>query len=187
MPRLAAFTREHPFVDLRLLTHNNAVNQAADGLDFAIRFGDGAWHGTEADALVATPLAPLCSVDVAHRLRNPADLLGETLLRSYRADEWPRWFAAAGQPAPVLHGPVFDSSIAMAAAAMQGLGVALLPVAMFGTELAQRRLARPFATELALGQYWLTRLKAKPLTDAMRAFRDWALAEARALHGVQRK
>ena len=40
LPRLDAFRREHPFVDLRLMTHNNKVDLAGDGLDFAIRFGN---------------------------------------------------------------------------------------------------------------------------------------------------
>src|SRR5450830_396137 len=95
MPRLADFTRDHPFVDLRLMTHNNRVNLAGEGLDFAIRFGDGSWHGTQADPLQEAPLTPVCSPTIAHRLHTPADLLNETLLRSYRADEWPSWFSAA--------------------------------------------------------------------------------------------
>lgn len=44
LPRLRAFHESHPFVDLRLLTHNNRVDLAGEGLDCAIRFGDGAWQ-----------------------------------------------------------------------------------------------------------------------------------------------
>lgn len=32
MPRLAAFRTAHPFIDLRVLTHNNLVNLSADGM-----------------------------------------------------------------------------------------------------------------------------------------------------------
>ena len=46
MPRLAAFRTAHPFIDLRVLTHNNLVNLSADGMDFAIRFGEGLWPAT---------------------------------------------------------------------------------------------------------------------------------------------
>src|SRR3954468_13567242 len=96
LPRLAAFRRDHPFIDLRLLTNNNRVDLAAEGLDCAIRFGDGAWHGTEAEPLLEAPLSPVCAPALARRLRTPATLADETLLRSYRADEWARWCAAAG-------------------------------------------------------------------------------------------
>jgi LysR family transcriptional regulator of beta-lactamase len=178
LPRLADFRAQHPFVDLRLMTNNNRVDLAGEGLDLAIRFGDGAWHGTEATALLAAPFTPLCAPALARRLRQPADLARETLLRSYRADEWPRWFAGAELPAPAIRGFVFDSSLAMAEAAGQGAGVALLPARMFEHHLREGRLARPFAAEVTLGAYWLTRLKSRPETAAMAAFRTWLTARA---------
>jgi LysR family transcriptional regulator of beta-lactamase len=109
LPRVPQFAAANAFVDLRLTTNNNRVDIAEEGLDFAIRFGDGAWHGTDAVPLMAAPLTPLCSPETAARLADPSYLLGETLLRSYRSDEWPAWLEAAGVPAPPLTGPVFDS------------------------------------------------------------------------------
>jgi LysR family transcriptional regulator of beta-lactamase len=173
LPRLADFQSAHPFVDLRLLTHNNRVDIAAEGLDFAIRFGDGAWHGTEAMQLMAAPFTPLCTPAVAAMLAEPADLARRILLRSYRADDWPRWFAAAGAPVPPIRGPVFDSSWVMIEAALQGAGVALAPPAMFERELTEGVLVRPFAAEVDVGSYWLTWLKSKTPTGAMRAFKSW--------------
>jgi LysR family transcriptional regulator, regulator of gene expression of beta-lactamase len=174
--RLPEFSAAHPFVDLRLMTNNNRVDLAGEGLDYAIRFGDGAWHGTEALRLFSAPFSPLCALDVAQRLRQPADLGRETLLRSYRVDEWARWYTAAGLPARVIRGFLFDSSLAMAEAAVQGAGVALLPVCMFERDLRQERLVQPFPIEVTLGAYWLTRLQSRAETRAMRAFRDWLLA-----------
>jgi LysR family transcriptional regulator of beta-lactamase len=179
LPRLPDFARLHPEVDLRLLTNNNRVDLAGEGLDLAIRFGAGAWHGCEATALIDAPLTPLCAPAVAARLESTADLARGTLLRSYRADEWPLWFAAAGCPAPRIRGPVFDSSPVMAAAAAAGAGVALLPAAMFARELATEILVRPFETELHAGGYWLTRLHSRAETAAMRAFRAWILETCR--------
>lgn len=179
IPRLRAFQQAHSFVDLRLFTNNNRVDIAGEGLDYAIRFGDGAWHATESQPLMAAPLSPLCSADLAPTLREPRDLDGQTLLRSYRPDEWVQWFAAAGTPCPLLRGAVFDSSLTMAEAAAQGAGVALLPVRMFSRELQQGRLVRPFDVEIGKGRYWLTRLHSRPVTAAMAAFRDW-LADAAA-------
>ena len=178
LARLPAFRAAHPFIDLRLLTNNNRVDLAGEGLDAAIRFGDGAWHGTEAMRLFAAPLSPLCAPHIAARLLQPADLLGQVLLRSYRIDEWERWFAAVGLAAPAVRGFVFDSSLTMAAAAAQGAGVALLPARMFGHELAQGALVRPFAAEVALGAYWLTRLQSRPETAALGAFRAWLAEQA---------
>ncbi|MCT9812200.1 LysR family transcriptional regulator [Acidovorax sp. Be4] len=178
IPRLRDFQQLHPFVDFRLFTHNNRVDMAGEGLDYAIRFGDGAWHGTEAQALLAAPLSPMCTPALGAALHTPADLAGQVLLRSYRADEWVDWFAAAATPCPMLRGAVFDSSLTMAEAAAQGAGIALLPVRMFARELQQGRLVRPFEAEISNGRYWLTRLKSRPVTPAMQAFNAWLVQAA---------
>ncbi len=178
LPRLPRFERAHPGVDLRLSTHNNRVDLAGEGLDGAIRFGGGAWHGTRAVRVLEAPLAPVCAPALARRLRTRADVAAQVLLRSYRADEWPRWFAAAGVPAPSpLRGPVFDTSLAMAQAALQGVGVALLPVRLFESELRAERLVQPFATSVSLGAYWLTSLQSRPPSPALLAFSEWLQAE----------
>ena len=175
LPRLKAFQKQHPFIDVRVSTNNNRVDMAAEGLDFAIRFGQGSWHGTDAFRLFEAPLSPLCTPKLAETLKTPADLMESTLLRSYRADEWSNWFAAAGvtPAAQVNAGIVFDTSLGMMEAALQGLGVALAPPSMFSRHLASGAIIQPFPVTISLGSYWLTRLQSKPPTPAMQAFSDW--------------
>ncbi|THD81268.1 MAG: transcriptional regulator GcvA [Phenylobacterium sp.] len=178
LPRLAAFQEAHPLIELRLLTHNNKVDLAAEGLDLAIRFGDGAWHGVRAEQILTAPLTPLCTPRLAARLESPQDLASLPLLRSYRSQEWPAWFAAVGLEAPRLSGPVFDSLSLMIQAAAMGAGVALGPPSLFGRELHARELVQPFPVTVEVGSYWLTSLTSRPLTPAMEAFRAWCQAPA---------
>ncbi|MFB0690401.1 LysR substrate-binding domain-containing protein [Agrobacterium pusense] len=175
LPRLQAFQKRHPFIDVRVSTNNNRVDMAAEGLDFAIRFGQGSWHGTDAFRLFDAPLSPLCTPKLAETLKATADLMEATLLRSYRADEWSSWFAAAGvtPAAQVNAGIVFDTSLGMMEAALQGLGVALAPPSMFSRHLASGAVVQPFPVTISLGSYWLTRLQSKPPTPAMQVFSDW--------------
>ncbi|QCP52842.1 LysR family transcriptional regulator [Trinickia violacea] len=178
MPRLKRFREQHPFVELRLLTNNNLVDLAAEGLDVAIRFGDGVWPATHNVLLLDAPLNVLCTPRIAKRLAVPSDLAREILLRSYRADEWDKWFEAAGlEPWPV-NGPVFDSSRLMVEAAVQSAGIALAPPRMFVRELQTGLLACPFDTEVKTGSYWLTWLKSRRMSPAMQVFRNWILDEA---------
>ncbi|MEG0859873.1 MAG: LysR family transcriptional regulator [Pseudomonas sp.] len=175
LPRLADFQARHPYIDLRLSTNNNRVDVAAEGLDYAIRFGSGAWHGIEAVPLFEAPLSVLCTPQIAAQLQSPADLLQQTLLRSYRTDEWTEWFIAAGvtgavQPARTV---VFDSSLGMMEAAQQGVGVALAPPLMFERLLASDAIRQPFAVSISTGSYWLTRLQSRAETTAMLAFKAW--------------
>ena len=180
LPRLASFEAEHPLIDLRVKTHNNKVDLIAEGLDCAIQFGDGLWPGLEAMELVGGDLTPLCSPRIARQLRRPADLARVPLLRSYRSDEWPQWFAAAATEATTATGPMFDSSIAMVAAAERSFGVALAPAAMFAPELSSRRLVQPFEVTVSVGAYFLTRPRSRPLGEPAQAFIAWCSNEASA-------
>lgn len=175
LPRLADFHSRYPLIDLRLSTHNNRVDVAAEGLDYAIRFGAGAWHGTDACPLLEAPLTVLCVPQLAEQLRSPADVLKHTLLRSYRADEWNLWFQAAGLPSDtrVPRSVVFDSSLAMMEAALQGAGVALAPALMFSRQLESDVIRQPFEVGITTGSYWLTRLQSRAETSAMVAFKGW--------------
>lgn len=177
--RLPTFEALHPGISIRLFTNNNRVDIAREGLDLAIRYGDGRWPGLIARPLMQTPLTPLCAPAMAGQLETPAALAGQVLLRSYRADEWPIWFREADVPLPGPDGPVFDSSIAMAELAANNQGIALLPHRMFKTPLADGRLARPFDIEITTGRYWVTRLSTKEASSATRAFEAWLADAAR--------
>lgn len=180
IPRLNQFQQLQPHIDLRLLTNNNRVDLAGEGLDAAVRFGDGAWHGTHAQILLRAPLSPMCTPALAQQLREPADLARQSLLRSYRGHEWEGWFAGLAQTAPLARGAMFDSSLTLAEAAAQGAGVALLPTRMFEHMLQQGRLVRPFAHEVDTGAYWLTHLKSRPASGALQIFRQWLMAQLQA-------
>ncbi len=179
LPRLQKFYQKFPHIELQISTNNNRIDIAAEGLDYAIRFGTGAWHGTSALYLCDSPLTVLCTPDIAATLKQPADLLKFTLLRSYRRDEWTAWLQQAGGPQlppthPVM---VFDSSVTMLEAAQAGIGVAIAPARMFSRLLQNGAIERPFSTEISLGSYWLTRLQSKVETSAMREFAQWLSAE----------
>jgi LysR family transcriptional regulator of beta-lactamase len=105
LAHLPAFEAEHPGIQLRLLTHNNRVDLLAEGLDAAIRFGDGAWRSEAAQALMPAPLSPLCSARTAAGLREPTDLRGALRLRSFRSTDWDAWGQAVGVELPPARGP----------------------------------------------------------------------------------
>lgn len=130
--------------------------------------------------LLRAPLSPMCTPALAQQLREPADLARQSLLRSYRSQEWEGWFAGLEQTAPLARGAMFDSSLTLAEAAAQGAGIALLPTRMFEHMLQQGRLVRPFAHEVDTGAYWLTHLKSRPASGALQIFRQWLIAQLQA-------
>lgn len=63
------------------------------------------------------------------------------LQQSTRPDDWRRWFEAMGVTAPLaLSGPRFELFSMTAAAAAQGLGLALVPRLLIEAELARGEL-----------------------------------------------
>ncbi len=176
LERLPDFQARHPAIDLRIQTHNNKLDQAAEAVDAAIRFGDGAWLRVEAWPLQAAPLTVLCAPEL--KLKSPQDLRRCTLLRSYRSDDWPAWARAAACTPLHPRGPRFDSSVLMVQAAMAGHGVALAPASMFRRELASGRLVQPFQAEVAVGRYWLTRNLGRDPPPAFAVLRGWLLNQS---------
>ncbi|MBK4216505.1 LysR family transcriptional regulator [Paracoccus caeni] len=183
MPRLADFHARHPAVDLRIHANNNRVDIAGEGLDLAIKFGDGSWHGIAAVQLIEAPMTLFSPPAWADRLRSINDLAELPLLRSYRGGEWKQWFEAQGATCPPLRGPVFDTSLAIAEMAARGHGAALLPLPLFDHWTASGRLIRPFAALVKAGAYWLTRPHSTVETPGQGAFREW-LAEQAAGHAL---
>ena len=49
------------------------------------------------------------------------------------------------------------------------------PEGQAASEIDSGQIVQPFAVEVAIDGYWLTRLKSRPQNAAMRAFRDWLL------------
>ncbi|HHD7738327.1 TPA: LysR substrate-binding domain-containing protein [Providencia rettgeri] len=179
LPRLTQFSELYPYIDLRIMTHNNVVNLAAEGVDFAIRFGEGLWPLVENTPLFPTAHTVLCSEKVANQLKHPLDLKSHQLMRSYRKDEWEKWFLAAEVEPWRVKGPVFDSSRLMVEAALLTDGVALVPSCMFNHELSAGTLIQPFNISVTLGGYWLSRLKSRAMTPAMAIFHNWLVDESK--------
>lgn len=178
IPRLSSFQKAHPNIEVRISTNNNRVEILREGLDMEIRFGTGRWDGHDVEPLIDAPLAPLCSPEMSKRIVNVDDLGREILLRSYRANEWERWFSEMGMTCPPKSGPVLDSSLALADLTECGAGIALLPVAMFERRIAEGRLIQPFASSISAGQYYLTWPADRTLTPAMVDFAQWLRVES---------
>jgi LysR family transcriptional regulator of beta-lactamase len=69
----------------------------------------------------------------------------------------------------------------MVQAAIDGCGIALAPLKMFRHYLEDGRLVQASPITVRAGSYWLTRLKSRAETPAMKTFSDWLLCGVRDL------
>jgi LysR family glycine cleavage system transcriptional activator len=178
IPRLADFAKVAPEVDVRITTGGVAA-PFSDDWTCGIKLGIGDWPGLVAQALFAADLTPVCAPQVAARIKTPAALKNETLLRvSHADDDWPRWLAAAGVPQLAakgsIKGPVFEYYGHALQAAADGVGVALGIRPYIDDDLAAGRLVAPFGLSVPKGEQWyLVFREFRREEPAFRTFSQW--------------
>src|SRR3546814_12412329 len=85
---------------VRITTSIKPADLEHEGIDCAIRHGDGAWPGLSATRLFSESLVPVAHPRFAKQIRKPADLAGQKLLHSQnRREDWRVWLTADGETA----------------------------------------------------------------------------------------
>lgn len=183
IPRLPAFKKAHPGIDVRIVTAVPDVDFDRDGVDLAIQFGAGHWPRTEADLLFSDEIEPVCRpayLKLNGGIRRREKLLaGPLLVSQFRRDDWDDWLQAQGFADRAAGGErmFFSSSVLTWQAAMDGLGMAIGQHALLAQELQSGQLVRPFAQPLRRDSgHYLVRPAVQRESRKVTAFRDWILA-----------
>lgn len=179
-PRLGSFAAAHPEIDLRVTVAAHRVDFAREGIDLAIRHGDGQWPDLFVERLAKEELFPVASPGYLTMPKLDTLRAGQ-LIRSLGRDDWPLWLAAAGRPQLKAEGPAFDQDFMAIDAAIAGQGLAMARSLLVARDLLARRLVRPFPLRLpAPFAYWIAAPPAFARRPKVRAFRAWLTAEATA-------
>ncbi len=178
LPRLPAFEKANPGVEVQISTTNRRVDFLSEGIDFAIRHGAGHYLGMESECLVNDRLLPICSprlIAPENELSSPIDMTGYTLLHDEHRLDWAVWFRAQGiADANTDIGPVFVDSNGVIEAAIAGKGIALVRHALVREELERGLLINPLgiAVDSPIA-YYLVYDESAILQKISRRFRDW--------------
>jgi len=183
IPRLYRFQQKYPDIKVRISTSIELVDFKQEDVDCAIRSGQGSWPDTHALRLLDEQFTPVCSPSLPTGdapLNQPSDLAGHTLLHSkMRPDDWQAWLSAEGlADLKPRQDQEFETRNFAIAAAIRGLGVAIIDPLLVQEELKDRRLIQPFTHTLpTTSAYYLvwpaTREESKELT----ALRAWLIKE----------
>lgn len=186
IPRLERFRSAYPEIDLRIHATDDFAAFARDGIDIAIRYGTGHYPGLTVIPFLEDIAVPVCSPAVAEDLKEPADLVRHTLLHAeWRMDReeanWRLWLKAAHvRDVDPSRGMRFSTEAMVAQAAIDGLGVGLIPSTLIAGDLAAGRLVRPFGDGLTMPTvfgHFIVYPPASETVPKVAAFRDWALSE----------
>lgn len=176
VPNLAEFHQAHPNIEVSLDTSHRLVSFPQDGVDMAIRIGNGDWSGVSVDCLFMECLVPVCVPEVAAHIQTVDDLQRQNLLHVSNAGaDWAAWAKAVDAcDLDVERGFRFDTVDMAISAAMQGLGVAMGRLPLVQEELNDGRLVTVLGEPQPCNSgYWLICADKAADSPEIGLFRDW--------------
>jgi len=184
LPRLSLFQLNHPGLEVRLTTSNEPIGPLTEGFDVVIRGGPLTVDGYVAQEFLAEARVPVCKPGLLkqHPLKHPVDLQHHTLLHAATyPGMWAEWLAAAGVPdLQARHALTLEHFYLTLQAALDGLGVAMGPMALVADDVAEGRLIMPFpAPALPTWRYFFYVPGARAVDPAVMAFCAWLEAAGR--------
>jgi LysR family glycine cleavage system transcriptional activator len=184
IPRLARFFELHPNINLHLRTSVDEVDFDKDDVQMAIHYGRVRQSNVIVEPFLEDVIEPACSPEIAAQLGHPANLeklVDFPLLQTvHRGQDWPAWLRHAKlENFNNRQVRMFESSMLAYQAASEGLGIAIAQVPLISKHIESRQLVLPF--NLPLTRSYSHQLVYRPASEhvpALRAFRNWILAEA---------
>src|SRR5262245_60491027 len=146
IPRLSAFQRRHSDVDVRLSTGIGPLRELKmNEVDVVIRRMAGPESDPPATPFLSTALLAVCAPELIerHPIAAPQDIVRHQLIEAETGVMgWADWFAKAGSELPAkARFARFEHMFFALEAALDGLGVALMPSALVVDDLVTGRLA----------------------------------------------
>lgn len=184
IPRFSTFQRRHPDLRVRLVTSLAPVDFSGKQYDIAIRGAIKPPDAATSRFFLTENILPVCHPDLLkkHPLDTPQDIAFHTLLtystEPYRWDAWlANLNAAEVKPLATIN---FEQMYFTLQAAMEGLGIALVPYFLVIDEIAAGRLCTPFGSLGVQTRAYYANVD--PSTDghiARNAFISWLEEEGR--------
>ncbi|MDB5776255.1 MAG: LysR family transcriptional regulator [Herbaspirillum sp.] len=150
IPRFSTFQRKHLDLKVRLVTSIEPVDFSSKEYDIAIRGAVRQPDAVNSHFFLTESILPVCHPDLLEKqpLKRPQDIARHTLLTySTEPYRWADWRGAVGAsdiaPLATIN---FEQMYFALQAAMEGLGIALVPYFLVIDDIAAGRLCTPFGS-----------------------------------------
>ncbi|HWJ87106.1 MAG TPA: LysR substrate-binding domain-containing protein [Pelagibacterium sp.] len=208
MPRLSLFTRDHPDVEVTLVSSIDPVDLANREADIAIRVGPlpgqaydkfrprislnmvTGWSGIVSDELFPDVLVPVCAPHLLGEKTqiSPPELVSLPLIRTTtRPYAWVDWLTSHDLPAASMAYAIEFGHFFMALdAARQGIGVAIVPTVIFANYAHRNDLVIPLDLDYvkntpSAGTYQMLIAADELRRPEIQSFRTWMRQQAEIL------
>ncbi|MEQ8284807.1 transcriptional regulator GcvA [Thalassospira sp.] len=192
VPRLGHFREAYPDIDVRIHADDRMVDLRTEGIDLAVRFGNGKYPNLNCEMLMRDESFPVCSPAylAAHpTLCEPSDIAGHQLLHDAtaiidhpHAADWEFWLDGVGASGvDVSRGLRFNSGDMVIQAALMGQGIGMARTSLAALDLKVGNLVRPFPQTVASnGAYYLVYPEEHLRRPRVQAFVNWLKNEVAA-------
>ena len=196
LPRMEAFQRDHPDIDIRVSAHDGLADLDDPELDLALRYCSPQQAPAGAVRLFGETLTPVVSRRLWDATRNgdaptlarAADLAEHTLAEeddnrpSSEFLSWRYWLAKQGHPGLQPRRWLYlNFTYQQVQAALAGQGVALARIALVFEALERGELVEPFDVQARLASpysYWLVVLPSSAPRPEVQRFCQWVQERA---------
>jgi len=181
IPRLSGFQRRHPSIDIRLSSSIEPIDFSLGAYEIAIRRLSAPRPGLFCKSFLPEEALPVCSPALlaSGRLKQPQDLADETLIHTLaEPDAWPNWFDWVGckelRARTTLN---FEHLYYALQAAVEGLGIPIVPFPLVADDIAAGRLCLPFPTAVKSRRYSVVHPGIAHKKEPINLFCDWLIEE----------
>ncbi len=174
--RLSSFMVKNPDINLRLDANDQLLNLTHSDVDVCVRIHKRAPDDVYSEQLCEHFIYPVCSPEIAERLKEPKDLLNEVIIRDYNSQyKWSDWLKPFGMnegQLPKGHG--FSNASLCMDAAIAGQGVFLGWDMLVAHAVKNGLLKIPFSHRCSTGRsYWFLCRAGALRNPSIRKLRDW--------------
>lgn len=198
IPRLEAFQRAHPDIDIRVSASDALIDVDDADIDLALRYCPPELAPPGALRLFDETLTPVVSPWLSEQaargevppLARPADLVAHALaeedstLPGAEFLSWRRWLQLNGEPSLQPRRWMYlNYTYQQVQAALAGQAVALARVALVAESLARGELVEPFGAAGRISSpyaYWLIGSRESAHRPQVRQFGQWVIEQAAA-------
>ena len=184
IPRLRDFMQRHP--DIQVVTRSDArpFDLMQSRIDISLFYGSGSLPGADCHRLFDAPVMAVCSPQYARqRTMDSLDTLeAQTLIQcSSRPEIWRDWFAHQGfESIRCYQGPRFDTFSMCLTAAMEGIGIAVMPQMFVQAALRSGLLVQAWPyVQPSDGAYYVAHASHCAAEPKILAFTEWVRGQAR--------
>ena len=176
-PRLPDFRKDHPGIDLRLVTNIWTEFTGAEDVDVELRLGRGDWTDAPSEKLSEEQIVPICRAAGTQTLRSPEELQRGQLIHILGYEGyWLRIFAAHGMAPPSGRpGLVCDTTVSAIELVAAGGGFAAVLERLLAPSEHERRGVQRAGTPIAFpdAHYLMHRRSKRAVRPEVTLFENW--------------